>query len=64
MNPLEIYKALESIFDTYIDRRMTELLADKDLSNEYLHTLRGMAKAAREIRGTVRNNLGYDPKTL
>ena len=64
MNPLDIYRMIEEQLDVYIERRIAELLTDKDMSNEALHTTRGMAKAARQIRGTLRNTLGYDPDTL
>jgi hypothetical protein len=64
MNPLDIYRAIEEILGTYEERRIVELLADKEMSNELLHATRGMAKAARQIRGSLRNTLGYDPNTL
>jgi hypothetical protein len=64
MSPLDIYRTLEDVLGVYIDRKIVELLGDKDMSNEHLHTTRGMAKAAREIRGTLRTTLGYDPDTL
>jgi len=58
----EIFAVIEEVFRTQKTRDMQKLLdRDVEMSNEALHTLRGMAVATDAILRTLRNTLGYDP---
>lgn len=60
----EIFEKLEEILAGYGGRQIEMIVSHKDLSPEQLFELRGKAKACKELAGSLRNTLGYDPESL
>jgi hypothetical protein len=59
MTPLEIYRALEELYEKALQRETSKLLLPGTLDTNEMHTIRGRAQATKEMLAHVRNTLGY-----
>ena len=63
--PVEIYRQLEEMFNTYEGRSIDQLISPREsVSNDQLNFNRGKVQAIRDFRKIVRSALAYDPSNI